>query len=1108
MLKLKNENLTNIRPIIYNDLFSNKKNYNRKQKINKEKLPKINTNSLSPKINFNEYGNINQNSKRSNDSNNYNHHQITDRQYKHEHSKILTNYHFFYNKKNNYRRNNNINVKNQKLKKNGLNIKNIELEDNKDIKSKSITNYNLYTLKDINIKNIFKKKKNKSKGILNKKIKIENFDKIFANNKVKNYDLLKGINSNINDHHKNMNNYTDRNLNNDNLKINGINDKICHTSQNIDIKKTDSKYTNNNRTHYNEFKYKINNLFLKLLSNNISHKIELNNQSNKKISLEIVKNLLNEEIDMLNKNQILYKEEVKNKLNKLIKINKKNNKSNKGKLNNLSIKEQNFEKLNEKNNIDSNKNENYNKKIRTLSKLNQIDLTSESQMYDENYFLKNNKMNNLDTENREVLLKDKVINKDIDDYVTVNIRKNKSRNSQSNFYSYKTEIEEMIARNRNQEKFPENYNTTKNGFTNKELKEIVNNLIFKLSNDLNENLNEYKNKVNSLNINSVVINGNNCFSMGDLYERLNNVSHFKKRGIHNFHYIRKSNKNKINNSKINYILNNYLITGENIDEKTKGNIYDFYDSEFNQDSNNNYNNQDKNNNNYNNKYNINNNSKSTEKFNSSSFINKVKMNNNVKFKRNGILNEAFPNSDKSIKNLSLNKISSSFINNKQRNSFFKTPNQMSSEYNELNNDKNIKNDRKSLKQTRNDNIISKDKFKKDTNIKEYINNNNNNNKSHSSFSSLGNSDNNIIESQKYENNEKLNTNENKTKKNININVKDNKHIKIQNKGDLDNKDDNKDNGINNDINDGIDDTEINKQNKNFKKNLLENMSRSNLTKTNKKKKKKNKDLININNKMSIKDKNCINEEEKQNNDNITEDNNNSIMKKRSNSIGDTSQLFSFNNKNNIKYNYKKSNKKKEIVIRKEVQDILDNNNISFINNSNNNNNENNNLNDNNIFVDKQENKFKKRFKPSIIEELAKIKKKKFHKIKREKGKGLSDFKKMEIENLEKNEDELNEEKKEKIFEKKMYDFFEKIQHLKNCKIENYEEELKMFIDEEIDKINDFDAKDRESRINSFMRDFQLNRKKFYFFQQFQKRDLVFVSPLKFSSTSKNFKKNK
>ena len=85
----------------------------------------------------------------------------------------------------------------------------------------------------------------------------------------------------------------------------------------------------------------------------------------------------------------------------------------------------------------------------------------------------------------------------------------------------------------------------------------------------------------------------------------------------------------------------------------------------------------------------------------------------------------------------------------------------------------------------------------------------------------------------------------------------------------------------------------------------------------------------------------------------------------------------------------------------------------------------------------------------------------------------------------------------------MYEFFEKIQSLKNCKIENYEEELKlkMFIDEELDKLDDFELKDRENRINSFIKDFQLNRKKAYWFQKFQERDLVFVSPIKFSSTN-------
>ena len=90
----------------------------------------------------------------------------------------------------------------------------------------------------------------------------------------------------------------------------------------------------------------------------------------------------------------------------------------------------------------------------------------------------------------------------------------------------------------------------------------------------------------------------------------------------------------------------------------------------------------------------------------------------------------------------------------------------------------------------------------------------------------------------------------------------------------------------------------------------------------------------------------------------------------------------------------------------------------------------------------------------------------------------------------------------------MYQFFEKIQKLKNSKIKNYEEELKVFIDEEIDKLNDFEAKDRENRMNTFYREFELNKKKINFYKKFQKRDLIFVSPIKFSSTYTDFKRVK
>ena len=151
MLKLKNENLTNICPTIYNELFSNRKKYNREQKIYNQRLPKINKKSFSPLFAFNEYKsiiNLNQNSKRSNNSNNQ---IMTDRQNKNEHKNISTNFHFYYNKKNDYRKSNFI--QKEKSKKIGLTVKNIELEENKDNKSKSIIN-NLYTLKDLKKKKI------------------------------------------------------------------------------------------------------------------------------------------------------------------------------------------------------------------------------------------------------------------------------------------------------------------------------------------------------------------------------------------------------------------------------------------------------------------------------------------------------------------------------------------------------------------------------------------------------------------------------------------------------------------------------------------------------------------------------------------------------------------------------------------------------------------------------------------------------------------------------------------------------------------------------------------------------------------------------------------
>ena len=223
-------------------------------------------------------------------------------------------------------------------------------------------------------------------------------------------------------------------------------------------------------------------------------------------------------------------------------------------------------------------------------------------------------------------------------------------------------------------------------------------------------------------------------------------------------------------------------------------------------------------------------------------------------------------------------------------------------------------------------------------------------------------------------------------------------------------------------------------------------------------------------------------------------NNNKFSKNRSKSISNLSEIIVFNKSSNKNENHnnnikKFSNQKKNYFkIRKEVRDVLNNYNNIIKNND---------MKEiENYNYGKNEIKFKKKFKQSDFENLIKKKKKK---IKKEKIKNIFELKNEN--NNSKNQEESNGEIKEKMIEKKMYLFFKKIKNLKNSKIKNYEEELKAFIDEEIDKISDMKSKDWENRINSFYREFELNRKKLYFFNKFKKRDLIFVSPITFFSRS-------
>ena len=73
--------------------------------------------------------------------------------------------------------------------------------------------------------------------------------------------------------------------------------------------------------------------------------------------------------------------------------------------------------------------------------------------------------------------------------------------------------------------------------------------------------------------------------------------------------------------------------------------------------------------------------------------------------------------------------------------------------------------------------------------------------------------------------------------------------------------------------------------------------------------------------------------------------------------------------------------------------------------------------------------------------------------------------------------------------------------LKNAEGDNYDEQLKMFIDNEIDKLNDWETKEQEMRINNFFSDLRLIRKKVAL-----GGDIKYANPIKFSSTWTNFGK--
>ena len=98
--------------------------------------------------------------------------------------------------------------------------------------------------------------------------------------------------------------------------------------------------------------------------------------------------------------------------------------------------------------------------------------------------------------------------------------------------------------------------------------------------------------------------------------------------------------------------------------------------------------------------------------------------------------------------------------------------------------------------------------------------------------------------------------------------------------------------------------------------------------------------------------------------------------------------------------------------------------------------------------------------------------------------------------------ELEEkEKMEEIRDKRLYDFFAKIQRLKNGKIKNFEEELNLLIDGQIDEADRIRVK-KEARMNYFLQEFQFNRIKAKYNSDYKNKKFDFLSPIIFSTEHK------
>ena len=98
--------------------------------------------------------------------------------------------------------------------------------------------------------------------------------------------------------------------------------------------------------------------------------------------------------------------------------------------------------------------------------------------------------------------------------------------------------------------------------------------------------------------------------------------------------------------------------------------------------------------------------------------------------------------------------------------------------------------------------------------------------------------------------------------------------------------------------------------------------------------------------------------------------------------------------------------------------------------------------------------------------------------------------------------ELEEkERMEELRDKRLYDFFSRIQRLKNGKIKNFEEELNLLIEEQIDEADRIRVR-KEARMNYFLQEFQFNRVKAKYNSDYKNKKYDYLSPIIFTTENK------